>query len=411
MDLFDKFSGLPDRYAEITSIGRNPLGVQMEKIKSPTEVVIEGKDVLLAGSHNYLGLTLDEDCIEAGVEALRSQGTGTTGSRIANGTYSAHQQLEDKIAKLMQCDSVILYPSGYQANLGTIAGLAGQDDYILIDADCHACIYDGCMMSGATVVRFRHNSPESLDQRLSRLDPVNSNKLIILEGLYSMYGDVAPLKEFAEVKRKHNAYLFVDEAHSVGVYGESGAGLTAETGVLDDVDFLVGTFSKSLGSIGGFCASNNPNSDFLRYFSRPYMFTASISPATVATVSKAIDKMIENPQLRADLWANAKRLHRGLESLGFKTCAPASPIISVELPDQATAVRSWNILLDAGVYVNLAIPPATPKGESLLRSSVSAAHTPAQIDRILGAYEEVRRKVNKFRPAEAEKEVVPSDSE
>lgn len=398
MDLFDKFDELPERYERIVTQGRNPFGVEMEQITSPTQVVIEGKKTILAGSHNYLGLTFDEECIEAGRTALAEQGTGTTGSRIANGTFRGHQQLEQKLSEVLNLPTVIVYPTGYQANLGAIAGLAGSDDTILIDADCHACIYDGCKLSGATVVRFRHNSPEDLDRRLSRLGDEDSNKLIITEGLFSMYGDTAPLKEIAEVKRNHSAYLYVDEAHSVGVYGAQGRGLAEQENVADDVDFVVGTFSKSLGSIGGFCASNHPKAEYLRYASRPYMFTASISPATIATVLKAAEHIAERPELREKLWRNSEHLHSGLSELGYRLCSTVSPIISAEMPDQETAVRCWNLLLDKGVYVNLAIPPGTPKGECLLRASMSAAHTPGEIDQILEAYAAVKREVNKIRP-------------
>ncbi len=398
MDLFDKFDNLPDRYESIVSLGRNPFGVEMEDISSPTQVVIDGKKTILAGSHNYLGLTFDEESIKAGQDALAQYGTGTTGSRIANGTFKGHKELEKKLSEMMNLPTIIIYPTGYQANLGTIAGLAGAGDTILIDADCHACIYDGCALSSATVVRFRHNSPEDLDKRLSRLGDEDSNKLIITEGLFSMYGDTAPLKEIADVKRKHKAYLYVDEAHSVGVYGDHGRGLAEQDGVTDDVDFVVGTFSKSLGSIGGFCASNHPKAEYLRYASRPYMFTASISPATIATVLTAADHIEKKPELREKLWRNAKHLHDGLSELGFKLCSTVSPIISAEMPDQETAVRCWNLLLDQGVYVNLAIPPGTPKGECLLRASMSAAHSPEEVDQIIEAYAAVKRDVNKYRP-------------
>lgn len=398
MDLFDKFDELPERYEQIVSQGRNPFGVEMESISSPTQVVIEGKQTILAGSHNYLGLTFDKECIEAGREALTQYGTGTTGSRIANGTFRGHQLLEKKLSEVLDLPTVIVFPTGYQANLGAIAGLAGANDTILIDADCHACIYDGCMLSGATVVRFRHNSPEDLDKRLSRLGNENSNTLIITEGLFSMYGDTAPLKEIAEVKRQHKAYLYVDEAHSVGVYGARGRGLAEQCDVANDVDFVVGTFSKSLGSIGGFCASNHPKAEYLRYASRPYMFTASISPATVATVMKAADHIENKPELRDRLWRNSEHLHKGLTELGFQLCSSVSPIISAEMPDQETAVRCWNLLLDKGVYVNLAVPPGTPKGECLLRASMSAAHSSDEIDQIIEAYGAVKREVNKFTP-------------
>ncbi len=401
MSLFDKFSSLPDRYARIVTAGRDPFGVRMDGIKSATEVVIDGRDVILAGSNNYLGLTFDDACIEAGRQALLDQGTGTTGSRIANGTYHGHQQLERSLAELMDCSTAIVFPSGYQANLGMISTLAAQGDYIFIDADCHACIYDGCLMTGATIVRFRHNSPEDLDRRLGQVENKNANKLIIVEGLYSMFGDTAPLEAIAEVKRKHNAYLYIDEAHSLGVYGENGRGLAEHAGILKDADFLVGTFSKSLGAIGGFCASNHQELELVRFASRPYMFTASISPSTVATVITAIKQIRTRPQLRESLWANAHRLHQGLNDLGLKLCAPPSPIVTVEMPDQDSAVACWNQLLDSDVYVNLAIPPGTPNSKSLLRSSISASHTPHQIDKIIEAFESVARYLGVYPPARA----------
>ena len=400
MSLLDKFSTIAGRLDAIMLDGNDPFNVTIDEVKSASEVVINGRDIIMAGSNNYLGLTFDPDCIEAGREALATHGTGTTGSRIANGTYYGHQDLENNLAKMMECNSALIYPSGYQANLGVIAALAGKGDTILIDADCHACIYDGCLMSGATIVRFRHNSPEDLDRRLQQLEGDGSNKLIIVEGLYSMFGDTAPLKGFVDIKRKHNAFLYVDEAHSLGVFGDHGRGLAEQEGVAHDVDFIVGTFSKSLGSIGGFCVSNLPEFAYMKFISRPYMFTASISPATIGTVNAAIDKIKNHPELREKLWSNAQRLHDGLRAAGLKLCAPASPIISVEMPDQESAIIGWNQLLEEGIYVNLAIPPGTPNSKSLLRSSISAAHTNDQIDQIITAY----TKVVKAAPISYEKE-------
>jgi len=389
MSLLDKLSTIPERLDVIVQSGHDPFNVTISDVKSATQVVIDGRDVIMAGSNNYLGLTFDPDCIKAGQQALSALGTGTTGSRIANGTYDGHQDLEQRIAAMMGCTAALVYPSGYQANLGVIAALASRDDTILIDADCHACIYDGCLMSGATIVRFRHNSPEDLDRRLQQLGGEGSNKLIIVEGLYSMFGDTAPLKEFVAVKKKHGAFLYVDEAHSLGVFGENGRGLAEQQGVSQDIDFIVGTFSKSLGSIGGFCVSNHPEFAYMKFTSRPYMFTASISPATIGTVITAIEKIRTHPELREKLWSNARRLHDGLKNAGLKLCAPASPIVSVELPDQESAIIGWNRLLEAGIYVNLAIPPGTPNSKSLLRSSISAAHDHDQIDQIVAAFQKV----------------------
>jgi 8-amino-7-oxononanoate synthase len=276
----------------------------------------------------------------------------------------------------------MIFPTGYQANLGMLAGLAGPRDVILMDADSHSSIYDGCRLSGATVVRFRHNDPDDLDRRLGRLQGQGDCKLIVVEGIYSMLGDRAPLAEFAEIKRRHGAYLLVDEAHSLGVLGAHGRGAAEEQGIEEDVDCVVGTFSKSLGAVGGFGASDDPKFDVLRFCSRPYMYTASSCPSSAASVLSAFRQMSDRPELRQRLWDNAEALYQGLTAAGFEICAPMSPIIAVRLPDERSAVWAWNRLLKSGVYVNLALPPGTPNASCLLRCSVSAAHTRAQIDEV-----------------------------
>ncbi|MGM0560967.1 MAG: serine palmitoyltransferase [Pseudomonadota bacterium] len=391
MDILDKYGPIAERRDSLLQVGLNPFGLRMDKILSPTEALINGRKTILVGTNNYLGLTFDPDCIEAGCEAMREQGTGTTGSRIANGSYALHEELEHALARYLKCKSAIVFPTGYQANLGMIAGLAGPKDTILLDADSHASIYDGCRLSGATLIRFRHNDPADLDRRLSRLKNEEGVALVIVEGIYSMLGDIAPLKEFIEVKKRHGAFLLVDEAHSLGVMGAHGRGVAEACGVEDDVDFVAGTFSKSLGAIGGFGASNHPHFDRLRYCSRPYMFTASASPASVVTVTKAIEKIEQDPGLIDKLWRNANALYQGLSDLGFEICSPASPVIAVRLSDEQTAVFFWNRLVEEGVYVNLAIPPGTPNGVCLLRCSVSAAHSEAQIEEVCGRFEKILR--------------------
>jgi 8-amino-7-oxononanoate synthase len=382
MDLFEKHALIAGRHGKVLQAGADPFGVCLEKLLSATEARINGRDTILAGTNNYLGLTFDRDCMAAAVTGIRDHGTGTTGSRIANGTYGIHRELEDEIARFLNRRSAMIFPTGYQANLGMLVGLAGPRDVILLDADSHSSIYDGCRLSGATVVRFRHNDPADLDRRLGRLQDQGDCKLIVVEGIYSMLGDRAPLAEFAEIKRRHGAYLLVDEAHSLGVLGANGRGAAEEQGIEDAVDCVVGTFSKSLGAVGGFGASDHPKFDVLRFCSRPYMYTASSSPSSVASVLSAFRQMARRPELRRRLWDNAKTLFEGLMAAGFDICAPMSPIIAVRLPDERAAVWAWNRLLENGVYVNLALPPGTPNGVCLLRCSVSAAHTPAQIDEI-----------------------------
>ncbi len=382
MDILDKYDLIAQRHSGLLEVGDDPFAVRMERVLSATEALIDGRRTILAGTNNYLGLTFDSECIAAGVEAMQSQGTGTTGSRIANGTYAMHRNLEQAIARYLKRDHAIVFSTGYQANLGMLAGLAGPHDVIYMDADSHSSIYDGVRLSGAKVIRFRHNDAGDLDRRLARAEDDGACKLIVVEGIYSMLGDKAPMKELAEVKRKHGAYLLVDEAHSLGVLGEHGRGAAEEAGVEEDADFVVGTFSKSLGALGGFGASNHPKLDVLRFNARAYMYTASCSPSTVATVTKALERMQALPELRKKLWSNANTLYNGLIELGYEICSPASPILAVRLKDEATAVWVWNRLLQSGVYVNLALPPGTPNGACLLRCSLSAAHSDAQIEAI-----------------------------
>jgi 7-keto-8-aminopelargonate synthetase-like enzyme len=398
MDILDKYAQYAQRHAQLLALGADPFGMQLDELHSATEADVNGRTTILAGTNNYLGLTYDPDCIAAAEAALRHYGTGTTGSRIANGTYALHTNLEAAFARFLGKSSCMVFSTGYQANLAMIAGLASPRDIVLIDADSHASIYDACKLSGATIVRFRHNDPKDLDKRLSRLKEGDC-KLVIVEGLYSMLGDTAPLPEFVEVKKRHGAWLLVDEAHSFGCFGERGRGLAEQQGIKDEVDFVVGTFSKSLGAIGGFGASNHPQFDLLRLCARPYMFTASPSPASMASVHAALRRIEADPSLRERLWANAHRLHAGLLRLGLRPCSPPSPVVAVSMPNEATAALAWNLLREHGVYVNLALPPGTPNSLCLLRSSVSAAHSFEQIDEIVSRFSAVMATLEAQAPA------------
>jgi 8-amino-7-oxononanoate synthase len=391
VDVFDKHAPLAARHERLLGLlGADPFAVCLDAVGSPTEAHSRGRGTILAGTNNYLGLTFDPDCVAAAQESLRAHGTGTTGSRIANGTYAVHRELEAELAGFLGRRSCIVFSTGYQANLAMIAGLAGPRDTVLIDADSHASMYDGCRLSGATVVRFRHDDPADLDRRLARLPDGGGCRIVLVEGLYSMRGDVARLRELVEVKARHGAWLAVDEAHSFGVFGGRGRGVAEAQGVEAGVDFVIGTFSKSLGAIGGFGASNHPRFELLRLCSRPYMFTASLSPASVASARAALQRIGEDPVLRERLWANAGRLHAGLAAQGFEPCAAPGPVTAVPLPDEATAARAWDLLRQRGIYVNLALPPGTPDGLCLLRCSVSAAHSDEQIDEICEHFGAVR---------------------
>lgn len=389
MGILDKFKDLRGAYDDVKSAGSDPFSVRFDKILSPTEGIVAGKKTILLGTNNYLGLTFDKQSVETAVTALRENGTGTTGSRIANGSYGWHARLERDLAAFFGRKHAMMFTTGYQANLGIIATLAGRDDHLVIDADSHACIYDACKLTPAPVTRFKHNDPEDLRTRLRRLKNKGGNVIVVTEGIFSMLGDKAPLKEIVEVTKEYGAYLIVDEAHSMGVLGKHGRGLAEECGVEDDVDFIVGTFSKSLGAIGGFCVSNIDDFDLLKVACRPYMFTASLPSSVVASVVTSLEKVKNGELLREKLMSNARRLYDGMSAAGFAVGPDASPVVAVQLQSPEMAIAFWNALLDEGLYVNLALPPATPANMCLLRSSVSAAHSHEQIDQAVALFTKI----------------------
>jgi len=384
-DLFSKFDPLiAEREALLATGVADPFAIVMEQVRSPTEAVIRGRETILLGTYNYMGMTFDADVLAAGQAALRDFGSGTNGSRMLNGTFRDHVAAEDALRAFYDMPGAIVFSTGYQANLGVISTIAGRGEYVILDADSHASIYDGCKMGDAEVVRFRHNSVADLDRRLGRLPPA-PGKLVVLEGVYSMLGDVAPLAEMVAVAKKHNAMVLVDEAHSMGFYGPNGRGVYEEQGLEGQVDFVIGTFSKSVGTVGGFCVSSHPKFEALRLACRPYIFTASLPPSVVATAAASINKLAVARTKRERLWSNARRLHTGLTDLGLKlgTERAESAIVAVILDDQIQAVTMWQALLESGVYVNMARPPATPAGTFLLRCSLCAEHRDEQIDVVI----------------------------
>lgn len=389
--LFDKYAPLQARVDMMMKMGSDALGVEFDDIISATRGRIGNREILLAGTNNYLGLTFDEDCRTAAKKAVDDHGTGTTGSRIANGTYSEHVDLEKALAEHFGMPSCIVFTTGYQTNLSAISGLAGDKDVIFMDADAHACIIDGSRLTNASTIRFRHNNPEDLDKRLRRQGEIEGgNALVVIEGLYSMFGDVAPVDEFIDVTHRHGGYLFIDEAHSYGVFGPTGCGIAEEQGVLDKVDFISGTFSKSLASVGGFCASKHPEFEITRKVMRPYMFTASATPANICAARVAVEKIKTGGYLRDNLKVRSEQLHAGLTALGFDLCSDPSPIIAVRRDNEGIAAMEWNWLMENGVYVNLAVPPGTPQSSSLLRISLSAAHTEDDINTIIDVFAKMK---------------------
>ena len=388
-DLFSKFDDIIAMREGLLASGvEDPFNLVMEEVLSPTRAICNGRDTILLGTYNYMGMTFDPDVVDAGNQAMRDYGTGTTGSRVLNGTYQGHKECEDALKDFYAMDHAMVFSTGYLANLGIISTIAGKGDYIILDIDSHASIWDGCAMGNAEVVPFKHNDVEAMEKRLKRV-PEGAGKLVILEGVYSMLGDVAPLKEMVAIAKKYGAMVLVDEAHSMGFIGENGRGVCEAAGVIDDCDFIIGTFSKSVGTVGGFCVSNHPKFEIMRLVCRPYVFTASLPPSVVATAATSIRKLMHGSNKRAHLWENSRRLHAGLTDLGFElgTSSPESAIIAVIMPDLERGAMMWEALLKEGLYVNLARPPATPANMTLLRCSLCAEHSAEEVETILKMFE------------------------
>jgi 8-amino-7-oxononanoate synthase len=383
MDLLDKLRAIERRQAKFADGSAMPGLTVIERVLGPCEVVVGGRPTLMFGSNNYLGLTQHPEVVEASRRAVVEYGTGTTGSRTANGTLAIHEELERQLADWFGKRHAIIFSTGYQANLSLIGGLCGAGDVILIDSDSHASIYDATRQTAAQVIGFRHNSAESLRKKLERLPAHGRNRLVVVEGLYSIRGDVAPLRDIVDVCRAHGAYLLVDEAHSLGTYGRTGLGCAEDQGVLDQVDFVVGTFSKSLAGIGGVCVSNHSELRALHFLARAYVFTASGSPSNIASVGAAVTVLRAHPELRDQLWTNVHRLRQGLRELGYVIGATESPIVPILTGDESRTIALWQRLLAEGLYVNLIVPPGCPVDECVLRASCSAAQTPEHLTRAL----------------------------
>jgi 8-amino-7-oxononanoate synthase len=390
MDLLDKFKAVEQRRAMFGAGVASPGATVIERVLGPCEIVIEGRTTLMFGSNNYLGLTLEPSVVAAARDAILEYGTGTTGSRTANGTLSLHEDLERELADWFHKQHALIFSTGYQANLSVVGGLCGPDDVILIDSDSHASIFDATRQTASQVVAFRHNSPKSLRKKLERLPEGQRNRLVVVEGLYSIRGDVAPLEEIVAACRDHGAYLLVDEAHSLGTFGPTGLGCAEAQGVLREVDFVVGTFSKSLAGVGGVCVSDHAELRSLHFLARAYVFTASGSPSNVAGVRAAVRTIREHPELRDRLWTNIRKLRAGLQALGLAIGSTESPIVPIFVGEEARTIALWRELLEEGLYVNLIVPPGCSRDDCLLRASCSAAHTGEQIERALDIFARTR---------------------
>jgi 8-amino-7-oxononanoate synthase len=355
-----------------------------------TEVQVNGRRMLMLGSNSYLELTTHPRIKERSAAAIFKYGTGCAGSRFLNGTLPIHLELERRLADLVGKPAALVFPTGFQTNTGVVATLVHQGEYVVVDKYIHACILDGCTLSQGTLVRYNHNDMADLEEKLARL-PQGANKLVITDGIFSMEGDICKLPEIVRIARRHRAQVMLDDAHGIGVLGPGGAGTAAHFGLTDEVDLIMGTFSKSLAAIGGFIAAPERVINYLMHFARPFMFSASASPASCAAVLGALDVMAGEPERFQRLWENARFLKRGFDDLGFDTGQSESPIIPIVVGNMERCLGFWKALQEEGIFVNPVLPPAVPPGRCMLRISVTAGHTRKQLTWALGRFAKAGR--------------------
>ena len=386
-DLFEKTRQFT-RAREAMEMGLYPFFQPLED-SDATTATFKGKEVVMIGSNNYLGLTTDPRVKQAAMDALRRFGTSCTGSRFLNGTLEFHLELDRRLAKFVGKEAAIVFSTGYQTNLGTIQALVQRGDFVIIDKDDHASIVDGCFlargMSQAELKRFKHNDPDSLDEALSKL-PKDSGKLVVVDGVYSMGGDIAPLPQLVEICKRHGARIMVDDAHSIGVLAQ-GHGTAAHFGLTDEVDLIMGTFSKSLASIGGFIAGDDQVIHYIQHFARPFAFSASLPASNAAAVLAALDIIENEPQHVQRLWDNAEYMRAGLKRLGYDTGSSNTPVIPIMVREDYRTVLAWHALIEEGVYTNPVVSPGVPANGALLRTSYMATHTKDHLDRALRGLE------------------------
>jgi 8-amino-7-oxononanoate synthase len=390
MGLFDKCYGFT-RAKEVMAMGVYPYFIPLSDTEG-AEVTIDGRRLIMIGSNNYLGLTTHPKVREAAIEAVHKYGTSCTGSRFLNGTLHLHKQLEEELADFVGKEAALVFSTGYQTNLGTISSLVGKGDLVITDKEDHASIIDGCRLSYGKMLRFRHNDTANLEQVLKRCDR-DRGKLVVVDGIFSMGGDIAPLTEIVPLCKKYNAQLMVDDAHSVGVLGENGRGTAAHFGTTDDVDLIMGTFSKSFASLGGFIAGDEAVLHYIQHHARSLMFSASMPAAGVAACLAALEVMRTEPERPKRLLDIAEKMRRGYQEMGYNTGDSETPIIPIMIGDDTATFMMWRALFDAGVYTNAVIPPAVPPNKSLLRTSYMATHTDEQMDRVLMLFEQVGKGV------------------
>jgi 8-amino-7-oxononanoate synthase len=398
MDLFEKCEGYfsDPEVAQAMGYATNPRTAQAWGLypffialdqTEGTEVTIEGRRMIMIGSNNYLGLTTHPKVRQAAIDAIREFGTSCTGSRFLNGTLAMHHELEEKLAEYVGKEKALVFSTGYQTNLGTISALIGKSDVVITDREDHASIIDGCRLALGRMKRFRHNDIADLERALKGC-PDEAGKLVVVDGVFSMGGDIALLPEIIPLCTEYSARLMVDDAHAMGVLG-SGRGTAAHFGVTDDVDLIMGTFSKSFASIGGFIAGDEVTIHWIQHFSRSLIFSASLPAPNVAAVLAALEVMKSEPERAERVNAIGERMRQGYRELGFDIGESQTPIIPIIIGDQMATVMMWKALFDNGIYTNVSLPPAVPADKSLLRTSYMATHTDAQLDQVLEIFEKV----------------------
>ena len=400
--IFDRAAEFVDpsgEYARVKAAGLYPY-FQPIQVAEGTRAVLGGREVIMAGSNNYLGLTSDPRVREAAIEAVRHYGTGCTGSRFLNGTLDIHLELEERLARFMGSEGCVLFTTGYMTNQGVVQALAGKGDLVFSDKDNHACIVAGTQVSLAETVRFRHDDMEHLRFQLERYahERPEAGKLLVSDGVFSMSGTIAQVPDLVALAEEFGVALMLDDAHAVGVIGPGGRGSAALFGLSDRVDLTTGTFSKSFGSVGGFVVGTRAATEYIRHKASTHIFSASMPPANVATVLAALDVLEEEPERLDRLAQISDYMREGFKNLGFDVWTSQTPIIPVVVGDMYTCFQFWADLIEEGVYVNAVVPPAVPRGQSLMRTSYMATHTDADLDQILDAFRKVGLKHGVIEP-------------
>ncbi len=390
MDVFEKCGKIFEQSQDLRARGYYFF---FRRIESPqdSEVIVDGRRLIMVGSNNYLGLTSHPRVKEAAIKAIEKYGSGCAGSRFLNGNLEIHEELETKLAAFFRKDAALVFATGYQTNLGAISALVGRNDVAILDKYNHASILDGCRLSFGEVKKFRHNDTRDLERILGGTK--GKGILIIVDGVFSMEGDIADLPPIVRLAKAYGARVMVDDAHAVGVLGKGGRGTPEHFELEEQVDLIMGTYSKSLAGIGGFVAGSREVIDFIKHMGRSMIFSASLPPSLVASVSTALDIIEEEPELRGRLWENTRKMLREYKALGFDTGTSETPIIPIIIGDRMKVYEMCRLLFENGIFVNPVISPAVPPGRELLRTSCMATHTEGQLDRVLTAFERVGKQM------------------